>query len=73
MNKIKYLGHIIDKDGRCPDPERDTAVKDMPVPDNITTLLSFLGLVNYYQSFIKNLHDLHAPLNELLKKIQSGD
>ena len=68
MNKIKYLGHIIDKDGRCPDPERATAIKDMSAPDNVTTFQSFLGLVNYYQSFIKNLHDLRAPLNELLKK-----
>ena len=32
MNKIKYLGHIIDKDGRRPDPERATAIKDMPTP-----------------------------------------
>ena len=68
MNKIKYLGHIIDKDGRRPNPERATAIKDMPAPDNVTTLQSFLGLVNYYQSFIKNLHDFCAPLNELLKK-----
>ena len=28
MNKIKFLGHIIDKDRRCPDPERATAIKD---------------------------------------------
>ena len=64
MNKIKYLGHI-DKDGRRPDPERATAIKDMPAPDNVTTLQSFLGLANYYQSFIKNLHDLPAPLNDI--------
>ena len=68
MNKIKYLGHIIDKDGRRPDPERTTAIKDMPAPDNVTTLQSFLGLANYYQSFIKNFHDLRAPLNGQLKK-----
>ena len=67
MNKIKYLGHI-DKDGRRPDPEKASAIKDMPTPDNVTTLQSFFGLANYYQSFIKNLHDLRAPLNELLKK-----
>ena len=66
MNKIKYLGHIIDKNGRRLDPERATAIKDMPAPDNVT-LQSFLGLANYNQSFIKNL------LNELLKKIKSGD
>ena len=68
MNKIKYLGHIIDKDGRRSDPEKATAIKDMPAPDNVTTLQSFLGLANYYQSFIKNLHDLCAPENGLLKK-----
>ena len=68
MNKIKYLGHIIDKVGRHPDPERATSLKDMPSPDNIATLQSFLGLANYYESFMKNLHDLCAPLNERLKK-----
>ena len=73
MKKIKYLGHIIDKDGRRPDPERATAIKDMPASDNVTTLQSFLGFANYYQSFIKNLHDLRVPLNELLKKIKSED
>ena len=68
MNKIKYLGHIIDKDERCPDLERATAIKEKPAPDNVTILQSFLGLANYYQSSIKNMHDLRAPLNELLKK-----
>ena len=63
MNKIKYLGHILDKDGGRLDPERATAIKDVPTPDNVTTLQSFLELANYYQSFIKNLHDLRAPLN----------
>ena len=43
MKKIKYLGHI-DKDARRPDPERATAIKDMPDADNVTTLQSFLGL-----------------------------
>ena len=47
MNKIKYLRHIIDKDGRRPDSERATAIKDIPAHDNITTLQSFLGLANY--------------------------
>ena len=68
MNKIKYLGHIIDKDGSRPDPERATAIKYIPAPDYVTTLQSFIGLANYYQSFIKNFHDLCAPLNKLLKK-----
>ncbi|MGX9987631.1 reverse transcriptase family protein, partial [Soonwooa purpurea] len=66
LDKIKYLGQIIDRNGRRPDPERSIAIKNMPEPHNITTLQSFLGLANYYQSFIPNMHTLRAPLNELL-------
>ena len=68
MNKIKYLGHIIDKDGRRPDPERATAVKDMPAPDHVTILQSFLGLANYYQSFIKKFARSLRPAKRTTKK-----
>ena len=68
LERIKYLGHIIDKDGRRPDPDRSIAIKNMPEPTNITSLQSFLGLANYYQSFIPKMYELRAPLNELLKK-----
>ena len=43
LAKIKHLGHIINKIGRWPDPERATAFKDMLAPDNIQALQSFLG------------------------------
>ena len=68
LEEIKYLGHIIDKDGRRPDPERSIAIKNMPEPNNVTQLQSFLGLANYYEKFIPSMHKLRAPLNELLKK-----
>ena len=64
---------MIDKDGRRPDLERAAAIKDMPAPDNIVSLQSFLGLANYYQVFIQNMHDLRTLLNELLKKDKTWD
>ena len=42
-------------------------------PNNVSSMQSFLGLANYYQSFIPKMHDLRAPLNELLKKDKSWD
>ena len=66
--EIKYLGHIINRDGRRPDPERANAIRNMPVPDNVQALQSFLGLTNFYRGFIKNMQKLKGPLNELLKK-----
>ena len=68
MKKIKYVGHIIDKDNRRPEPERAVAIKDMPAPDDIVSLHSVLGVANYYQIFIPYMHDLRVSLNELLKK-----
>ena len=59
---------MINKDGRWPDPDSATVTKDMLAPANVQALQSFLGLANFYQIFIKNMHNLIAPLNELLKK-----
>ena len=50
--KIKYFGHIIDKDGKRSHPKQAAAIKDMLASDNIASLQSFLGLANYYQVFI---------------------
>ena len=33
----------------------------MPVPTEITTLLSFLGLGNYYHSFVPNMRSMRQP------------
>ena len=40
----------------------------MPTPSNVAALQSFLGLANYYNSYIPNMHIQRAPLNHLLKK-----
>ena len=40
----------------------------MPAPGNISSFQSFSGLENNNQVFIPNMHNLCAPLNELLKK-----
>ena len=45
----------------------------MLAPNNFASLQSFLGLANYYQTFIPKMHDLRAPLNKLLKKDKSWD
>ncbi len=41
-------------------------------PLNVTQLLSFLGVVNYYSKFLPNLSTMLAPLYRLFKNKQSG-
>ena len=69
MEKIKYLGQIKDKDGRRPDTERASAIKNNPVPENVFSIQCFLGLANNYNVFVPNIHihSLQAPFNELIK------
>ena len=68
MPQIRYLGCIIDKDGRHPDPEKIEVIRQMPVPKNVQEVRSFLGMVNYYGSFVAEMRSLRAPLDALLKK-----
>ena len=70
---LLHLRHIIDENGNKPDPERSTAIREMPALNNVALLQSFLRLANYNQSFIPKMHDLRTPLNELLKKDKSWD
>ena len=44
------------------------AITSVPPPADASKLRSFLGMVNHYGKFVKNLTDLGAPLNKLLRK-----
>ena len=56
MNKIEYLGQIINHERRRPNPKRTEAMKNIPILDKVTKLQSFLGLANYYNLYIPHHH-----------------
>ena len=65
---VEYLGHIIDKDGLYPAPEKVQAIQDAPEPRNLSELKSFLGLINNYSKFMSNLAMFLSPLYRLMQK-----
>lgn len=65
---VKYLGYIISKDGLQPDPEKVAALDSILAPTNPQDIRIFLGLINYYRSFIRDCARLSLPLNDLLGK-----
>lgn len=63
-----YLGHYLDREGIHPTNDKVLAILNAPRPEDDTKLRSFLGLINYYHKFLKNLSFVLAPLHELLQK-----
>lgn len=68
QDSVSYLGFVIDKEGLHKCPNKLKAIKELPKPENVTQLKSFLGTVNYYNRFVNNISAVLAPLYDLLKK-----
>jgi hypothetical protein len=68
LSRVKYLGHIVSKDGIMVNPSKIECVNNLSPPKNISELQSFLGLCNYYNKFIPSYANICNPLYKLLKK-----
>ena len=68
QNSLAFLGHIIDKDGCRPDPDKVTAIADISRPTNITEIRQFSGMINFLSKYVPNLSAMMVPINDLLKK-----
>lgn len=61
-HEVKYLGHIISREGiRC-SPEKTRAIMELPVPGTIKALQRFLGKCQYYRRFIPAFSTVALPL-----------
>lgn len=65
---VEYLGHVVGQGEIRVIPKKVEAVLNLPPPTRRKEVRSFLGLVNWYRSFIKNCAGKSAPLSRLLQK-----
>ena len=65
-NSVPYLGHLLSSDGIRVNPARVKAIREMPAPSKTKAVESFIGLVNYYRRFVRNLSEIEAPLRDVI-------
>ena len=64
--EVKFLGHVVGRDGIKVDPAKIAVIQEWPVPTSTTELRQFLGLANYFRKFIQGYSSLAAPLTALI-------
>ena len=67
VKSVKYLGHVLSKDGVQVDDSKVKIVREHPVPKDQKQVRQFLGLCNYYRKFLQNYAKITVPLNALLQ------
>ena len=67
-SEISFFGHTWISQGVRPDKKKLSAIQQMNPPEDVKSLQSFLGLVNYLSRFSSRLADITAPLRDLTKK-----
>ena len=67
MNSVQFCGHILVEGKRFPAPDKLSAIKDWELPKTVTALRGFLGLANYYSSYVPHFAEHAAPLTSMLQ------
>ena len=68
LPQVSFFGHQWSARGLSPDPKKIAAVKLMELPQDMETMRSFLGLVNYLNRFSPRLAKLSEPLRQICRQ-----
>jgi hypothetical protein len=67
MDRVQYLGYIVDHHGVHVDPSKIQVIHDWPAPTTLTKLQRFLGLANFYHRFMLGFSHSAWALNQVTR------
>jgi hypothetical protein len=67
-DRVAFLSYVVTPQGIEVDEAKNEAIKSWSILATLTQLWSFLGLVGFYQCFMRDFSTIAAPLNDLTKK-----
>ena len=63
--KLKFLGHVISREGIRTDPEKIKKMVNIGPPKNLKELRSRLGFFSFYRQYIRGFLSIIKPMYEL--------
>ena len=68
LNEIKFVGHKVNQHGIQPDEDNVKKIRECRSPTDIRGVRRFLGMAQYYCTFIKGFADITRPLYDFTRK-----
>jgi hypothetical protein len=65
MDRVHYLGYIIDQHNIHVDLAKIQVICDWPAPTTLIELWSFLGLTNFYRRFVLGFSHIAWALSQI--------
>lgn len=66
--ELTFFGHVFNKEGVSPDPEKVKTINESSPPKTVHEVRSFLGMTQYVSRFIPGYATITEPLRNLTKK-----
>lgn len=73
VDELEFLGYLITPSGSRPLPEKVQAIKEYKLPETVSDLRTFLGLINFYRRYLPNAAETQAVLHDYLKGARKND
>ena len=65
-DKIEFLGHVITPEGLKPQTNKVDSIRNFPLPTTVKGLRRYVGMVNFYHTFVPHLAEILSPVTALL-------
>lgn len=65
-SEMTFLGHLLNKDGIQPLPEKVAAIQALPKPTIAKELKSFIAMINFYRRFLPHATEHQMKLQSLI-------
>lgn len=73
VKEVSFLGYLISAEGTKPDPRKVEAIVNFKRPETLQQLRTFIGMINFYRSYIKDAAQKQATLNNFLRGAKKKD